>query len=309
MNALSIFDAQLRSFSLSQRILSWMAIFPLSAALLAFVVHVRKKCKCGKRRYLLVASFFFIFFLVLLGIILLRRNVPYKEIDVKLWFEISTGLAFLFYLLHCLYYEGMDASFALFVVGLLYGGILENGGILLGFFKEEGFHVYLPFLPAPLFTTLGWCNVFYSCRFLAGQLFKEERDRLDNCERTGEWSRWLEPFSFALTLTVFALFLDLQLDPYATHHGLWIWNEGLNPFLGGVPLVNFTAWVSAVFPFALVFRLLERNRKEKDGILSIHLLIRMPLIILLAVLMVLSIIFLLEGYDSPAMRILLQYTP
>ena len=50
-----------------------------------------------------------------------------------------------------------------FGVTFVYGLMLENGGIVMRFFYEPSFRLYLGPLPAPLCTMLGWCVVF---RFL-----------------------------------------------------------------------------------------------------------------------------------------------
>ena len=59
---------------------------------------------------------------------------------------------------------------AFFGVALVYGFILENSGIVLGFFEEKGFHVYLGPLPAPLATTIGWCFILFCCVWTAERL-------------------------------------------------------------------------------------------------------------------------------------------
>ncbi len=304
LNALSIFDVQVRSIPSSQRALSWTVIFPLCVSMLAFHMHCWKRAAEMRRQYVSTTITFLLFLLVFFGIVFIRADQPYPSLDMKMLFEISTGLFFVLFLIHSISYESIDTTVALFVIGFLYGIILENGGIMLGFFRETGFHAYIPFLPAPLFTSLGWCNVFYSCRFCAHLIFGRNKSSADIAQER-EKPTFRKALSFAVIVTISALFLDFQLDPFATHHKLWIWNEELIPFFGGVPLINFTAWLSAIFPFAFTIEFLERSEKYKERKFSLRLLVLLPLVLLTAVFLVLSLTFICEGYTSASMKIFL----
>ncbi len=304
LNALSIFDAQIRSVSSSQRALSWTVLFPLCIFFLALHMYCWRGYEGKRRKYFCAMATVLFLLLVLFGVVFLRLDQPYPPIDMKLWFEISTGLFFVLFFIHSISYESLDTTAAIFLIGLLYGIILENGGIVLGFFRETGFHIYISFLPAPLFTSLGWCNVFYICRFCAHLISgrKTSDERMPQ-ERGSLMSR--DVLSFALIVTISALFLDIQLDPFATHHRLWVWNEELNPFFGGVPFINFSAWLSAVFPFAFAFRSLERRKNDSGKLFSIKLLISLPLVLMAAIFLVLSLTLICEGYASVSMRMFL----
>lgn len=120
----------------------------------------------------------------------------------------------------------------------LYGLILENGGILAGFFSEMEYRLYLGPLPAPIATMSGWITVLY----LAIQIAWEVRAAVPAIRRS--------PFGSALVATTAVLLLDLQIDPIATEIGLWRWDARLAAGPMGVPLLNFVAWGCAVFPFA-----------------------------------------------------------
>ena len=141
--------------------------------------------------------------------------------------------------LHAARSGGRRVFALIFGVGLLYGLLLENAGVGMGFFSEHGYLVYLPLLPAPLCTSLGWCNVFYPLWWVVPRL-------------AGPAAR---PALQTLIATGLALALDLQLDPVATAAGFWVWHPELPPAFRGVPAVNFSAWAAAVLPFSwAVFR-------------------------------------------------------
>ena len=123
-------------------------------------------------------------------------------------------------------------------VGLLYGAVLENGGIVLGFFHETNLTdtVLKPFV-APVATMIGWSVVLAMATFVTWGL----RKRLPWLRRSAGLS--------ALAVGFFATLLDLQIDPIATAVGCWVWHHSLPAFFHGVPLVNFVAWMCALVPF------------------------------------------------------------
>lgn len=307
LNALSIFDGMMKCSSPYQRGLSWIVIFPLAASILSFLARFLRTYR-GKEKWKQVnpLALFFSLVFILLALTAAGWGEDHSGKDLHLWFEVSTGLAFFLYVIHSLTYEGRDKTISLFGIGLIYGLILENSGVLLGFFTEEQFHVYIPYLPAPFFTALGWCNVFYSCRFLVLSFLSENKDVVHRGIIRGRWGRGRLHVRFAFLLTLFALLLDLQLDPFATYHKLWIWNDTLKDFFGGVPLINFTAWVSAIFPFSLIFSCLETREKTGGGKVSLRLLTALPIILFLASVMVLSWTTILEGIHSSAMKIFME---
>jgi hypothetical protein len=120
----------------------------------------------------------------------------------------------------------------------LYGLLLENGGIALGYFSELNYRWYLGALPAPLATMSGWVTVFY----LVLWVMWETRRQLGQ-------TQWRTPI-LVFAGTSAALLLDLQIDPLATAVGFWTWSPFLTPGPWGVPLLNFVAWSAAIIPFA-----------------------------------------------------------
>lgn len=170
----------------------------------------------------------------------------------------------------------------------MYGIVLENGGILAGFFREPGYGFYVGSLPAPLATMAGWVNVFYLCNWMADDV----RSRSTGVRRGAARS--------ALTATAAALALDLQVDPLATAAGLWQWHAKLGEDWLGVPLLNYVAWACAVMPFAWVM-----YRAPSQPAAAPWLLRRLPLALLLATAMFLVSMAVLEGgLHGPTYQIL-----
>jgi hypothetical protein len=134
--------------------------------------------------------------------------------------------------------RGVFAMF--FGPAALYGVLLENGGILLGYFSELDYRLYLGSLPAPLATMSGWVTVFYIVTWVAWAVGRE-------LAAIGQ-----RPMRLALVAMVAALLLDLQIDPLATAVGFWVWHPLLPRTVMDVPILNFVAWACAVLPFAFV---------------------------------------------------------
>jgi len=178
-----------------------------------------------------------------------------------------------------------------FVVALLYGAILENGGILGGFFSEPGYLFYIPGLPAPFVNVVGWSITVYMSVYI--------------------WQRIMERFQptrfktaiFAVGVTAIALCQDLQIDPYATHARWWIWNEKLPPCFLGVPLLNFLAWIAAILPFAWLYYYIESKPAltETERIGRLFLAVPVMLAAALAVVLLLTLMF--RGPGSPDIEV------
>jgi len=188
--------------------------------------------------------------------------------------------------------------FLFFGPAAAYGLLLENGGIILGYFRELDYYLYLSPLPAPVATMSGWITVFY----IAISVAQELQDEIPVLGRTAVGS--------ALVATSAALLLDLQIDPLATAVGFWQWSELLKGGPMGVPLLNFVAWGAAVLPFSfLVFRL-EMSRSAIVPRLGMEehrrwLLPRIPLVLVAAAALFFLTMSVIEGgFDGPTYDIL-----
>ncbi len=189
-----------------------------------------------------------------------------------------------------------------FGVGLLYGAVLENGGIVLGFFHETNLTdtMVRPFV-APIATMIGWSVVLAMATFITWGL----RKRLAWLQRSALLS--------ALAVGSFATLLDLQIDPIATAVGCWVWHESLPGWFHGVPLVNFIAWMCALVPFGYVlFRVQERRgiadgaKWSPDDLLS--LLAWAPAGLVLAAASFIGVTLGFEGVHGPSWTLLNVFT-
>ncbi|MCC6808394.1 MAG: carotenoid biosynthesis protein [Deltaproteobacteria bacterium] len=200
-------------------------------------------------------------------------------------------------LAHALAHERTHALL-FFAVAFVYGALLENGGILLGFFHESHLtRTIVPPLVAPVATMIGWSVVLSMATFVVWEL----RARLPWLRRSAALS--------ALAVALCATLLDLQIDPLATATGCWVWHASLPPWFYGVPRVNFIAWMCALFPFSYVmFRLQDRLRIADGGRWDRRALVRLlawvPGALLLAALAFIATTLVFEGANGPSWTIL-----
>jgi uncharacterized membrane protein len=205
---------------------------------------------------------------------------------IRAFFEMVQYVWFALMAVHCLTTRSRSDLLALFGVALLYGIILENSGIWLGFYEELGYSMYLPGLPAPPATMLGWCTVFYLALWITDRL----APRLS-------WP------AATLVATAVLLSLDIQLDPVATAVGWWTWPAEFSHRFLGVPLINFLAWASAGAPFYGAYFFVRSHKQRKESYLPQRLLVLLPLVLALAALMVIGLTWALLGFHAPEMNL------
>ena len=237
---------------------------------------------------------------VTLGIIGLSYYLPSFPITPKHLREIYELSALLNTLLLLVHAYTVQRSMVWLLLGpvLLYGLLLENGGIMLGYFAELDYRYYLGPLPAPLATVSGWVTVYAIVLWVLLTL----RD-------ANNWLR-RQPLALALLGTLSAVLLDLQIDPLATAVGFWRWNKLLPTGPMGVPWLNFAAWFCAVFPFSafVVFRL-DRFALQSHEISSTShrrwLLLQVPMMLVVAAGLFLLLMLILDrGFSGPTFQIL-----
>ncbi|MBL9037065.1 MAG: carotenoid biosynthesis protein [Archangium sp.] len=189
-----------------------------------------------------------------------------------------------------------------FGVGLVYGALLENGGIVLGFFHEQNLvRTQVGPFPAPVATMIGWCVVLYMAMFPVWRL----RTWVPMLKRSALLS--------AALVAGFATLLDLQIDPLATALGCWVWHASLPGWFHGVPLANFVAWLCALFPLAYVlFRIQDlsgvRDGKAWPRPVLWRALAAVPAALVLAALLFVGSTLVLEGPVGPSWELLSSFT-
>jgi len=185
----------------------------------------------GLRR---LSTFIAMLMVVLVPLASLRASsFPMTQEQLKLFFEISILVWVLLLAAHCYRVYGRLQTLKFFGVGIVYGSMLENTGIFMDCFWENGYQWYLPWLRAPLATMLGWSAAFYASTCAANTIVRTKQ----------RW--WLR----GLVATAVSLGLDGQLDPVATANGWWEWHPTLNDWFYGVPLLNYVAWFFACVVF------------------------------------------------------------
>ena len=279
--------------------LAYTALFPLSVFALFYGVRAYRAPEVRRR-----SAMFFVAAALCLGWPLLNlavhRPSPFELPLLRRMFELSNFVWGALLLVHALRRRPSHAVL-FFGVGLLYGALLENGGILLGFYGEHHLtQTRVGPLLAPLATMLGWCVVLYMATFTVWEL----RSYLPWLKRSATAS--------ALLISIFSMMLDLQIDPAATATGCWVWNPTLPPFFHGVPLVNFVAWICALFPFAYVLMRYQQraNLEESSGFTPaqlLRLLYAVPVVLVLAALLFVGATLAIEGAEGPSWSLLNRF--
>lgn len=168
-----------------------------------------------------------------------------------------------------------------FGVTLLFGLILENGGIILGFFSEPGYLLYFPVFPAPLATTLGWVNVLYCAFFAVEKLLPP-----------------MPAIVKGLVCVLIGLSLDIPFDPVATRLGWWVWEPSLSAKIWNVPTVNFIAWFWALFPYGTAYYWVRQWKNYGEGRKVFLLVGSFPVILMVEFLGVVASLFLAGDRES-----------
>jgi uncharacterized membrane protein len=236
-------------------------------------------------------------------IILNTLGNPRVVLDNHMLRQIYEGVAILntvFLMLHARHW-GQERILFFLGPALIYGIVLENGGIILGYFTEMHYNLYAGPLPAPLATMSGWVTVFYIITWVTWEL----QGHIPALTRV--------PIVSALVAVAAALCFDFQIDPIATAVGFWQWHPTLDDGWLGVPLLNYVAWGAAVFPFAwLLFRREHQQALAPGGITAPDqrrwMLIMIPLALLVAAVLFFSGMTLVEGgFSGPTFIILGEF--
>lgn len=286
LTGLSMMDTALHRVTPPLAFVSWLTLVPLFTSLILLVFALRKHSDGFRlKSYLLWVS-------ALAGVyaitMFLRTTAPLPMDTQRLIYETSAILEFIIITLHARMWLKGWGWFWVFGFTLFYGMILENGGIIVGFFREEGYLLYLPGLPAPIATMIGWVNILY-CGFFSVEKILPE----------------LRPMLRGFVCTGIALSMDIPFDPVATRLSWWVWNDALTMSIWGVPVVNYVAWFWALFPYAwCYYRVSSYEGFEKGRKAALFLaLIPIILVVELAGVVMSSLIL----GDKKALEIVAQF--
>ena len=193
---------------------------------------------------------------------------------------------------HCWYWRGKNGLIKFFVATLIYGFLLESSGVVGDYFRENDYNYYLPMLAAPIATMAGWPIMFYT----AISLYEVIEQRWQKLKTTNI-------LIVGLIISLIALFWDLNIDPVATGIGFWTWHELLTEWYLGVPLLNFTSWLSAVFAYGVAYTFINRRSGWSDRKKIVAMFVMIPLVIIAGYLINFIMIGLCEGFDGPSWQV------
>ena len=271
--------------------------FPMAWFVGIFVLRIRRSTRL-EHRWKAYAALAALAVGVPLLITAFHRPHPLSHDALASMFETAQLFWVGVFMVHVVLRRGWHALALFFGVTFIYGLILENTGIIMGYFFEPSFLLYLGPLPAPFCTMLGWCVVFYVT--------------IAAVEQLAEWIPWLAAKAWrkALATTALALSMDAQLDPLASMSGVfWSWNELLSPEILGVPVINYAAWFGAFLPFSYFFFSLQDRKDLSPRQRSWELSLRIPLAAFLGGALCFGLMALVEGgFDGPTFEILRDFS-
>lgn len=231
--------------------LAWPTVFPLGLFCGFYALRARQAVGPGYRRSLLTGAVGAAFALIG-AVCVFHPPTPLGRTDLLRVYELSNFIGFVPLVVFG-WTHGHGTRWVFFGGALLYGMLLENGGIALGYFAELAYRLYIPGLVAPIATMLGWVMVMYMCTFLTWQA-------------RAAWPKLQSsPLASGALVAAAGLAFDLQVDPIATASGCWVWDSRLPPFFLGVPLINFVAWIAALWPFGTVLFAVQARHGLTDG--------------------------------------------
>jgi len=271
--------------------LLWTAVFPLGWF---YLYRIPPALKSGRSRKTKALLLLLVPAALLIYSATYARPFPLEQRTALHYTEIWSFTVFAVLAVHCFVRGGRRKFVHLYVVGLVYGCVLENSGIVLGFFSEEGYRFYIPGLPAPVYTMAGWCTALYVSVHVTEVLAKElGRGGLATAVR-------------AAVATAVALSIDMQVDPAAAYYGWWVWHPDLGTEILGVPAINFVAWFSAMFPFFWAY-FWYRSRPEYAGRVHVKpMVISTSVALAAAAVLVVCLTLVVLGTDSAAWRLLVN---
>jgi len=297
----NISEADFKAMNLCRQILGATAFFPLLVVYFYYRLRIRDSKlpydKIKLHRQMLAIIFGIPFCVWLFYTIFPFFRITLEQNGVRKLFEIMQVSWILIFMVHTWWSRGIHRFITVYVIALLYGVILENTGIYLGYFSEPHYMWYFGKLPAPFCTMLGWCLVFYACIWIA-EFFRERFPTFA-----------VTPLRSALLATAIAIALDLQLDPLASLSGVfWKWNESQAPWFLGVPFCNYAAWFGAFISFAWAYFYVVERKDLTIFQKHLKLLAHVPLIAIIAGLIWMALMIIYDrGFSGPTFKILSEF--
>ena len=153
---------------------------------------------------------------------------------------------------------------------------------------ENDYHIYLPWLAAPIATMSGWATVFY-CAIFSYEMLERRFTKL----------KTINPILIGLLIGCIATFRDLNVDPVSTNIALWTWHELLPGWFFNVPLINFSAWMCAVSVYGMTYTYIQR-REWHENVKIIALFAAIPVLLIVSAVLNFGFVGRVEGFDGPS---------
>lgn len=277
---------------------AWSILSFLFWPLVYYGLRIHKSADLGRPRFKYYPLAFGLMVIPYLLIPLLARPSYLHSDTIRNIFEISQFTWLAVMMIHSITLKGRHNFVTFFVVAFIYGMILENGGIWMGYFAEPNYNFYLGLLPAPLATMMGWSIGIYCMAAFTGFF----TSLLPGLKRS--------VLAQALLMTLLALSLDLSFDSYASlkvaenSSLFWHWNPRLPAFFLGVPINNYVAWFSAFFPFSYAYFKLAKRKDLTPAMMNWKLFLWILPILFAAMVLNMVIMAVVEGgFSGPTFQI------
>jgi len=271
--------------------LYWTAAFPLCWF---YLYRVPMALKSGRRRTTKALLLLVIPALLVIHSVTYAPPFPMDRPSTLHYTEVWSLGVFAVLAAHCLVCGGRRKFVHLYAVGLVYGMILENSGIVSGFFSEEGYWFYIPGVPAPVYAMFGWCTAVYVSIHVTEAL-------------TGKLGRGIPAIAARTVIaTAVALSIDMQVDPAAAYYGWWVWHPHVGAAILGVPAINFIAWFAALFPFFCAYFWYTSSQHRAVQVHVKPMLISTSIALAAAAVVVITLCAIILGFDSTEWHLFMQ---
>ena len=178
------------------------------------------------------------------------------SITVDLNIVITYSLSILVFM-HSYKFRGLFKSLLLFLGAVVVGGGVENANSLLGGYHYPGSDLTIFMVDCPFDVVLGWYVLIYCCTFMSHTIIGKGKGSLQSIGIGTDPENGVDKSFIKLAILrgmlagLFAVLIDLLIDPVAVENKWWVW-EIHNIYIQGVPLGNYIGWwmlisTSAIF--------------------------------------------------------------
>ncbi len=193
------------------------------------------------------------------------------SITVDMNIIITYSLAILIFI-HSFKFRGLFKSLLLFLGAVVVGGGVENINSILGGYNYPGSDFTIFLVDCPFDVVLGWYVLIYCCTFMSHTIIGKGKGSLQSIGIGTDPENGVDKSFIKLSILrgmlagLFAVLLDLIIDPVAVANNWWKW-EIHNIYIQGVPLGNYIGWWMLISTSAILYDIIMTygsiNKKEK----------------------------------------------